>query len=167
MPIRLGNGIVSTEVDDFEKKSKVVLPDKYRDFLKNVNGVFLSGSTYCSINIDVVDDGQIEFQELYGINVKNKNMNIEYINNKYLDEIHNLTNALIIGADPGGNNYVLNLENGNILYWDVQHIHLDGQPIYEETDDEGNLYLVSDDFVSFYTLVFNNIQGDLSKEELN
>ncbi len=170
MAINYSIGANDIEIQAFKTKFgfDIDLESEYLQFLKERNGLFLSDETYCDIPFSMVDNGFISFQELYGINLINKNWNIDRLNNNYLDEIKSVKNVIIIGGDPGGNKFLLSTKNDNVkvFYWDRGHIHFDDNYDYKEVDEEGNLYIVANSFSEFIKMIKDNIEGT-TKEVVN
>ena len=87
---------------------------------------FYFGGSCCTIPFSKVDNGEIDFQELYGIDAKNPSLNL--INaNDITDEVVCFDSPFVIGADPGGNPFIINCSgnDGSVYYWDRTHLHDD------------------------------------------
>ncbi|MBD2782869.1 SMI1/KNR4 family protein [Xenorhabdus szentirmaii] len=155
MPIKHGISVDDREIFSIEQRYSITLPKSYCSFLKKYNGFYIEDPDACNLEYHGVDDGEIAFDSLFGINIENENFNLDEINNDYLDEISFIKNTLIIGTDPGGNFYVLVTEGESkgIYYWDRTHLHVedDVQDIaINEVDECGNLYRISDSFETFF-----------------
>lgn len=171
MPIRLSLGIDFIEVEKLEKKYKLLLPSAYKNFLAAHNGLYLADKSYAMLPLDTVDDSEVSFLVLFGIQLNNNNFELDYIN-RFRDEIATMDKPFIIGEDPGGNFFLLNANgiDSSIYYWDRTHLHLssEGLPSYPEQDEEGDIYTCSKNFDKFYTTILSSVEGDtrIQKEQL-
>lgn len=82
------------------------------------------------------------------------------MNDELLDELSFVEHAVIIGADPGGNYYVLITEDGQsgVYYWDSTCLHLEDvkqdYSIADEDEEETqHLYLVASTFQQFFDML--------------
>ncbi|MFP1863783.1 SMI1/KNR4 family protein [Lonsdalea quercina] len=169
MAIKISIGTDYLDVQDIESKYGVNLSHDYVDFLTKRNGMFIDTGSYCTIPFLKVDNGDIDFQELYGVNTINPGFDLARAN-EIRDEIMVFDNPFIIGADPGGNPFLINCNSNDaaVYYWDRTHIHYDDGFDYGEINDEGNIYKVFDSFSDFYDAINLNIGGDVNivKERL-
>lgn len=158
-------GIDAGELKKIVDFYNVVLPSDYMDFLTRENGMIIGSGSYCTIPFSKVDDGQIDFQELFGIGTVSPLLDLFKVN-EYRDEITELANPLIIGADPGGNFFVMNCKFNDeaIYYWDRGHIHYNDFPDHPEQDGQGNIYKLYDSFASFYKAILTYVEGDKNVE---
>lgn len=159
MTVKMSIGIDLSEVEKVQEKHSVVFPLDYINFLKQHNGMFVGEGGYCTIPFSKVDDEEIEFQELYGIKLKNKNLDLDNAN-KVRDEVEALDEPFVIGSDPGGNLFLINGNKGPVYYWDRNHIHIDSRPDFPEKEEEGDIYKVSDSFSDFYECIILHLGGN-------
>ncbi|AYH03384.1 SMI1/KNR4 family protein [Pectobacterium parmentieri] len=161
MAIKLSIGIDYSDVKDVESKYGIIFPSDYIDFLTKYNGIYIGAGSYCTIPFSKVDDGEIDFQEMYGINTINPSFDLLRAND-IRNEVVVLDNPFIIGSDPGGNPFFINCEKSDsaVYYWDRTHIHFDNNFDYQETNEEGNIYKLSDSFYKFYDFIMVNVGGD-------
>ncbi|WP_445375114.1 SMI1/KNR4 family protein [Photorhabdus tasmaniensis] len=155
MPINHGINVDDDKISSAEQHYSITLPESYRAFLKKYNGFYVEDPDACNLSYQGVDDGEIAFDALFGINIENENFNLTGINDYYLDELFFIKNSLIIGTDPGGNFYVLVTEgeHGGVYYWDRTHLHIEDEIqdiAFNETDECGNLYKISHSFEAFF-----------------
>lgn len=163
MSIEISGSIEKQEVRKILEKYNSYIPNDYIDFLSKSNGIFINGNSYCVIPFSKVDDKEVSFQELYGIKTNNVEFDFENINNIRLD-ITRFNNPIIIAGDPGGNFFLFsgNQNDNKIYYWDSTHIHLNNNSDYPEKNEEGNIYIFSNNFNEFYELIIKNLGGDTS-----
>lgn len=160
MAIFTGTGISEADIDNLAGKFSVIFPDDYSDFLKTYNGFRVKSPDYCNIPFNKVDNGFISFDVLFGHGVSNKYFDISTMNNELLDELSFVEHAVIIGADPGGNYYVLITEGrqSGVYYWDRTCLHLEDvkqdYSIADEDEEETqHLYLVVCNFQQFFDML--------------
>ena len=128
-------------IQKIENLFHVVLPEDYTKFLLDFNGgVILNtepGEVYLKdiaqfINIDV----------LYGIDTGKSECDIEYWTDKYFDDL--LENTIIIG-DSLQHGFIVMIcvgENAGVYY-------------FEESNDEGNVYWIAENFEEFWKMLKN------------
>lgn len=166
MTIFFANKPSAEDVEYLEKNACGPLPVAYIDFIKKFNGVFLVDNFF-DLECALVDDGLIAFESLFGLGTSNDSFNVMKQNAFLKDEIHQF-NAWVIGADGGGNFFVLNLDSDQIYYWDRTYIHIvegskEGVFINEEG---GNIYLFQESFEAFFELLrFKTKEMDYVKRE--
>ncbi|EPR9026328.1 SMI1/KNR4 family protein [Cronobacter dublinensis] len=160
MAIFTGTGIGETDIDSLGRNFLVTFPDDYSDFLKTYNGFRVKSPDYCNIPFNKVDNAFISFDVLFGHGVSNKYFDISTMNDELLDELSFVEHAVIIGADPGGNYYVLITEGGQsgVFYWDRTCLHLEDvkqdYSIADEDEEETqHLYLVASTFQQFFDIL--------------
>ncbi|EOC3062513.1 SMI1/KNR4 family protein [Cronobacter dublinensis] len=160
MAIFTGTGIGETDIDNLARRFSVTFPNDYSDFLKKYNGFRVKSPGYCNIPFNKVDNGFISFDVLFGHGVSNKYFDISTMNDELLDELSFVEHAVIIGADPGGNYYVLITEGGQsgVYYWDSTCLHLEDvkqdYSIADEDEEETqHLYLVASTFQQFFDML--------------
>ena len=134
-------------IQKIENLFHVVLPDDYTKFLLDFNGgVILNtepGEVYLKdiaqfINIDV----------LYGIDTGKSECDIEYWTDKYFDDL--LENTIIIG-DSLQHGFIVMIcvgENAGVYYYDDSYY-------FEESNDEGNVYWIAENFEEFWKMLKN------------
>lgn len=166
MPIIVSSGVSDQDINSISQRFSVVLPADYILFLREYNGLFIGEGSYCTLPFIKVDNLEIDFQELYGIDLNNPTLDL--INaNSISDEVILLDNPFVIGADPGGNPFIIN-GNGHdeaIYYWDRTHLHNATHCDYHEVNEEGNLYKAFDTFSEFYNIIMNTVGGDCELKE--
>jgi hypothetical protein len=126
-------------IDDFEKLIGFTLIDDYKQFLSTYNGG-TSKSGYSTFWVEELSE-DIPLDVLFGI-VDDVDFDLRDWNNEYKDDL--LPNAIIIGRDPGAGFIVLinNAEDSGVYYWDHSLN-------FDKSDEDNNVYLVSDSFQSF------------------
>ena len=134
-------------IQKIENLFHVVLPEDYTKFLLDFNGgVILNtepGEVYLKdiaqfINIDV----------LYGIDTGKSECDIEYWTDKYFDDL--LENTIIIG-DSLQQGFIVMIcvgENAGVYYYDDSYY-------FEESNDEGNVYWIAENFEEFWKMLKN------------
>ena len=134
-------------IQKIENLFHVVLPEDYTKFLLDFNGgVILNtepGEVYSKdidqfINIDV----------LYGIDTGKSECDIEYWTDKYFDDL--LENTIIIG-DSLQHGFIVMIcvgENAGVYYYDDSYY-------FEESNDEGNVYWIAENFEEFWKMLKN------------
>ena len=134
-------------IQKIENLFHVVLPEDYTKFLLDFNGgVILNtepGEVYLKdiaqfINIDV----------LYGIDTGKSECDIEYWTDKYFDDL--LENTIIIG-DSLQHEFIVMIcvgENAGVYYYDDSYY-------FEESNDEGNVYWIAENFEEFWKMLKN------------
>src|SRR5690606_31047927 len=136
-------GTNDSNVFRVELRYGINLPKDYFDFLTLVNGMFIGTSSYCTIPFSKVDNGEVDFQEMYGIDTKNESLDLDKAN-EVRNEVSAFDNPFVIGADPGGNLFLINGSgcDMSIYYWDRNHIHFDDGFSHQELSGEGNIYKI-------------------------
>ena len=123
--------VSAANLNSFEVRAGMVLPDDYKTFLLSSNGGKVSPN-----EIDVPGQEAVLVDLLYGICEKRKPGDLEYEIARLSDT---LTKAFLpIGHDPGGNSFLLGLEgtqSGRVYYWD-------SSLFFEESSEEQNTYLL-------------------------
>ncbi|WP_445375111.1 SMI1/KNR4 family protein [Photorhabdus tasmaniensis] len=161
MPIVYGEGLNNEKIIEIENKYSISFPKEYADFLNKKNGLIIREPEFCDLPYSKVDNGYISFHALFGLAFINKNFDLIENNDDYLDEISFTGSSFIIGSDPGDNFYVLvcSENNNGVYYWDRTHLHAedDAQDYdFEEVDECGHLYKISDSFGSFLKCIIEN-----------
>ena len=134
-------------IQKIENLFHVVLPEDYTKFLLDFNGGGIlntePGEVYLKdiaqfINIDV----------LYGIDTGKSECDIEYWTDKYFDDL--LENTIIIG-DSLQHGFIVMIcvgENAGVYYYDDSYY-------FEESNDEGNVYWIAENFEEFWKMLKN------------
>lgn len=134
-------------IQKIENLFHVVLPEDYTKFLLDFNGGVIfntePGEVYLKdiaqfINIDV----------LYGIDTGKSECDIEYWTDKYFDDL--LENTIIIG-DSLQHGFIVMIcvgENAGVYYYDDSYY-------FEESNDEGNVYWIAENFEEFWKMLKN------------
>lgn len=165
MAVIMSTGTSLDEINRLQLKSGVILAPDYIDFLLKFNGMFIGNDSYCTMEFSTMENKEIDFQELYGI--KTKNINFDIIEaNKIRDEVLALEKPFVIGADPGGNPFLIN-GTGNdsrIYYWDRTHLNIESIPDYLEKEEEGDIYIYTATFTDFYRIIRSSIGGDVNEK---
>lgn len=126
-------------IDDFEKQIGFKLTDDYKQFLYEYNGGTSKGG-YSTFFVEELSE-EIPLDVLFGL-VDDVDFDLKDWNDEYKDDL--LPNTIIIGRDPGAGFIVLinNLEDMGVYYWDHSLN-------FDQSDEDNNLYLISDSFQSF------------------
>jgi hypothetical protein len=119
----------------FEQSLGLPLPRDYESFLEGFNG----GRPACQFRFVPELDGVVEIDILFGIGL-GEEFNIEIWTARYADELP--AGTLVIGSDPLGNLFTLDLAGGGVYYWD--HIRQ-----YERSDDAENVFIISPNIDKF------------------
>ncbi|WP_221410820.1 SMI1/KNR4 family protein [Aeromonas jandaei] len=164
MAIKLSLGISMQDVKYIQSIYGLIFPFDYENHLLSVNGVFISANSYCTIPFMKVDDGFIDFQEMYGIKTSNPLLDLNYAN-QFREEIVGFNRPFIIGADPGGNMFFIECSgvDDSVYYWDRTHLHSGEHAERKETNEEGDVYRLCDNFTSFYKEIMANVGGDATE----
>jgi len=136
-----------------------LLPVAYRDFIQQWNGIFLVDN-YFDLEFPPVDDGLIAFESLFGVSTDNPSFHAVTQNAWLAAEIVQLR-AWVIGADGGGNFFVLDRDSGAVFYWDRTLLHgpaESGAAVVEDSEGR-NLYLFRDSLEDFLALLASKTQG--------
>ncbi|WP_413796606.1 SMI1/KNR4 family protein [Kosakonia cowanii] len=173
MPLSYGKPAAKNAILPLLKTINFSAPEEYLDFLQKKNGLVVKSPDYCNLPYPGVDQGEVAFSALFGINTCNKYYDLKYNNDEFLEELDFLSDALLIGDDPGGNYFVLMNGAGRegVYYWDRTHLHAEDdiqQFDIAEQQEGGNLYKVAADFTTFYQMVLQNActQGEICFDDL-
>ncbi|MBD2827019.1 SMI1/KNR4 family protein [Xenorhabdus szentirmaii] len=164
MPILHSVGLTDLDIENLENKYRISFPNDYKLFLRKYNGFYFVSPDYCEFDYDGVDEGIIAFDAFFGDGIESEHYNLQAQNDSFLDEINFIKNSFIIGADPGGNFYILVTEgeHSGVYYWDRTHLHAEDELqeyTIEEVEECGNLYKVSDSFGDFFKAIFKFSEG--------
>ena len=130
-------------VSKFENEHGVLLPRKYREFLKRYNG----GSPFPDCFTGMDDNVKSDVQFFYGLRKEynyslNKNISI------FSDRIP--YTLLAIGCDSGGNQICIGIDGeyiGKVYFWDHEW---EADNSVDEVPGFTNIKLISDDFDDFF-----------------
>ena len=130
------------------------LPAAYEDFLRHDNGLFIDGNDWLDLDCAALSNA-IAFQALFGLDAHNVHFDLEQVNTERQSELP--AGFLIIGDDPGGNDYVLQLDSSAVFYRDRAMLH-DDPPDLAVAAEGGGLYRVADSFVAFLAALCAGMQ---------
>lgn len=122
-------------IDDFEKQIGFKLIDDYKQFLYEYNGG-TSKDGYSTFFVEELSE-EIPLDVLFGV-VDDADFDLKDWNDEYKDDL--LPNTIITGA--GFIVLINSLEDMGIYYWDHSLN-------FDQSDEDNNLYLISDSFQSF------------------
>lgn len=173
MPVSYGKPVAKSAILPLLSAFDFSAPEAYVDFLQQKNGLVIKSPDYCNFPYCGVDEGKVAFSALFGINTRNEYYDLKYNNDECLDELDFLSDALLIGDDPGGNYFVLMNGDGRegVYYWDRTHLHAEDdiqQFDIAEQQESGNLYQVAPDFTTFYQMILQHActQGEICLDDL-
>lgn len=123
---------------ELESALDVTLSESYRDFLKETGGGTVKQEGNNRITIPSIGQS-IAVDVFFGYGVT-QNSDILYWNEKYRDEM--LDDAVLIGFDihQGFLFLIASGEDAGVYYWDDAYV-------FEESDDDQNMYLLAKDFI--------------------
>ena len=157
MPIKYRPAAADADIDKLDHACGGLLPQDYKDFLRRHNGLAVVSPGYCQLPFQKVDDGEIAFATLFGVELGKSPLDIGAFNREFISEIAFVGKVLAIGDDGGDNPYELRLDQapGTVLYWDRTHLHRAdrSQVDIPEQDDCGNLYEVCGSFTDLLALI--------------
>ncbi|WP_082116181.1 SMI1/KNR4 family protein [Hymenobacter terrenus] len=135
------SAVTEQDIVTLEQQLGARLPDDYRQFLLQTNGVDILDQTFFVKDLDQ----EVMLHVLFGLtNPTSRGLTMAYWLKEYGDEIDPYT--LIIGKDAGGRFLLYTVageDTAGIYYWD----HNDSFP--QSKDGEGNTYFVADTFTEF------------------
>jgi hypothetical protein len=163
MPLEYQLGISEAECRELETVLGFSLPEDYKRFLRDRNGIAVSGSDWVNLPFPQVSGAEIAFMFLFGFRVANRNLDVVSQTTDLSDDVTHLGNIVVIGDDGGNNPYVLVPRSGSykVFYWDRTHLHDDSaNPVNDipEQGECGNMYLVSETFDDFWTLLMTFVK---------
>jgi len=166
MPIVYKSGLKESEVNALESALNVPLPSSYRQFLRRMNGCYLTEPDYGQLPLPAIDDGVISFDRLFGVVPEEECNDLVSFNNEFIGELSFIGSVLAIGEDGGGNPYVLICEAGRegIYYWDRTHLHeADSVNRYDiaEQNDCGHLYFIAENIDGLLDILISALGGDV------
>ncbi len=158
MPLLCGKPLDLNLQNLINEKFREKINEDYLNCLRGANGIYVESPDFVEIPFEKVDDGFISFSSLFGVGSSNENFDLIKINESIGDDLNFLSDAVIIGDDPGGNFFVLKKNESDyyVFYWDRTHIHnaSDSQKAdIQEENECGNLYLISKDINSFLRII--------------
>jgi hypothetical protein len=129
-------------INKIEKIFCVKLPNDYKEFLLNNNGVIIEDGYF------FVDELQqnISMGVFYGIGMENDAIDIVRINKEFEDDI--LEKSLLIGGDDGGGWILLICDGENDGIWYYDHSYF-----FEQSTDETNTYFICNTFTEFMEML--------------
>lgn len=150
--------ISENDLIKFENDKSLKLPEEYRKFLLKHNGGYWPEKN--SFNFINRADGS-DIQYFYGVNLPNKEKEC-YTS---LDQNANSSGEdfpskyLAIGTDSGGNQILLNIENGQVCFCDHE-IMFDEDEGEDVETFEDNITLISNSFTDFIDGLYDYILED-------
>ena len=129
--------LLASDIEEFEKHIGFSLPTDYKEFILDNNGGSISN---CKFFVPGLSE-TINLHVLFGITLE-KNNNLYTWYNEYASDM--FERSVIIGSDCGSGLIVLcnNEDSPGIYYWDHSYN-------FEQSDDENNVYKISNDFITF------------------
>lgn len=127
-------------VNKFENSIGFLLPEDYKNFLIEYNGG-TAKIRYSTFKAEGISEN-IPLDVLYGIGVEKKQLDLQRVNEEYIDDV--LPNCIIIGDDPGAGMIVLINDEDfkGVYYWDHTFY-------FEQSSEEENIYKIADSFKHF------------------
>lgn len=140
MNINSFGGASLETINNFEKSIGFLLPNDYKQFLMKYNGG-TARIRYSTFKVKELNEN-IPLDVLYGIGIEKKQLDLQEVNDEYIDDI--LANCIIIGDDPGAGMIVLINDDDfqGIYYWDHSFY-------FSQSSDEKNIYKIADSFKDF------------------
>ncbi|MPQ44940.1 SMI1/KNR4 family protein [Clostridium tarantellae] len=140
MNINSFGGASLEEIKIFEQSIGFSLPDDYKQFLIKYNGG-TAKVRYSNFNVKDLNE-DIPLDVLYGLNIEEKVLDLQYVNDEFIDDI--FPNSIIIGDDPGSSMIILINDNDfkGIYYWDYSFY-------FPQSSEEENTYKIADSFKAF------------------
>ena len=138
MKIEKFESLSDRQISSIENQLKVILPEDYKNFLKQIGGGVVEKNESNKIVIDEIGQ-EIVLDVLYGDNQKNEKGNILFWMKQFDGEL--LESAIIIGDDLLQGFLVLICDGGNkgVYYWDDSYN-------FETSNDENNMYRIAETF---------------------
>ena len=132
-----------------ENKFEVVLPEDYKRFLLQENGVRNTAYKYKNlVRISQISE-EINIDVMFGVETNIKNADIEQWTSEYRDDL--FPNSIIIG-DTIQHGFIVfwlsNEENRGIYYYDDTYE-------FESSTDDVNAYFLANSFSEFLSMVEN------------
>ena len=128
---------LASDIETFEKHIGFSLPADYKEFLIENNGGSVRNCSFVVSDLLKV----IDLHVLYGITPE-KNNNLYTWHDEYSSDL--FENSVIIGSDLGGGLIVIcnSEDTPGVYYWDHTYN-------FEQSDDDNNVYRISNDFTAF------------------
>jgi hypothetical protein len=139
-----GKGNINN-INKIENEFCIKLPNDYKDFLLNNNGVIIENGYF------FVDELQqnISMGIFYGIDMENDTIeDIVRINKEFEGDI--LERSLLIGSDDGGGWILIVCDGENDGIWYYDHSYF-----FEQSNDETNTYFICNTFTEFMEMLQN------------
>lgn len=134
-------------IQKIENLFHVVLPEDYTKFLLDFNGGVILNTEPGEVYLKDIAQF-IKIDVLYGIDTGKSECDIEYWTDKYFDDL--LENTIIIG-DSLQHGFIVMIcvgENAGVYYYDDSYY-------FEESNDEGNVYWIAENFEEFWKMLKN------------
>ena len=134
-------------IQKIENLFHVVLPEDYTKFLLDFNGGVILNTEPSEVYLKDIAQF-INIDVLYGIDTGKSECDIEYWTDKYFDDL--LENTIIIG-DSLQHGFIVMIcvgENAGVYYYDDSYY-------FEESNDEGNVYWIAENFEEFWKMLKN------------
>lgn len=151
------NDVDNNFIKSIEKIFGFLLPDRYIKFLLNYGRFVVTDPNYIEFNISYLDDSSVSIHYISG-------SDIFELNHEFIEEIEDYINCIIIGADPGGNYFLLEKNTHRIFYWDRTWIHdyigksYDKDVLsYKNEDDSPSIFLLFNSFAELEIEIFKSI----------
>lgn len=138
---RTGPPLSAQDLEEFEERVGVTLPDEYRQFLLTVNG----GWATTDFHHPLTADGDFGIDCLYGIGIEDEYRSMERSLEAY--EGRYPSEFLPVGEDPGGNLVLIQWRGddvGSIHFWDHEEEADEDEPATHR-----NLTRISDGFAAY------------------
>ena len=130
------------DIAAIESEFNIKLPDDYKAFLSESNGVNVSDGY---IYVEALEQ-HIMMGVLYGVGTPNNSADIMRNNREYRDDVW--INSILIGGDVCGGWILLVCDGENDGIWYYDHSYF-----FENSTDESNTYLIADSFSKFMNMM--------------
>ncbi|WP_193777990.1 SMI1/KNR4 family protein [Psychrobacter sp. FDAARGOS_221] len=147
--------LTGSEIEAFEKKYSIKLPQEYRAFLSKYNGGTVDPDTF--VFHDETDASSINY--FLGIGLKEYYYNLSYTLDMFRDRVPD--NLFPIAKDPGGNLILVGLsgnELGKIYFWDHE-FEADGSK-----PDMSNVHYLSSSFDTFLNGLHEFVDDEIEED---
>lgn len=130
------------DIVEIEKMFNILLPDDYKKFLLNYNGGAFVNNECNKLHLNDINE-VINIDVLYGIHTGDSSSDIVYWTNEYMDDL--LEKTVIIGDSLQHGFIVLICDGSNngVYYYDDSYC-------FDSSNDESNVYLISNTFDEFW-----------------
>ena len=161
------NDVDNNFIDSIEKRFGFSLSNQYINFLMEYGGVVITSPNYVEFEISYLEDSSISIEHIFG-------SEIFELNHEFLNEVEDYIDCIIIGADPGGNYFLLGKKTHRIFYWDRTWIHdyigqsydkdvLSYKNEDDNEDDSPSIFLLFNNFAELEAEIFKSIDIQKSK----